>query len=102
TSTRLAFSKADALSLVEIASHAFACIESVQRYDRKAMEAASIERRRVALDLHDTAIQPYIGLAHGLAALRRKCPADHPLAQDLDNLAQMTTQVITDLRSYAR
>lgn len=95
------YSRADAELLGESIEHACLLIEEREHNGRLVAEAASSERRKVALDLHDTAVQPYIGLAHGLAALRRKSPADHPLTQELEKLAQMTSQVIADLRAYA-
>lgn len=100
-SARGNYNRADAKLLSEAIDHACLLIEEREQSGRLAAEAASSERRKVALDLHDTAIQPYIGLAHGLAALRRKSPADHPLTQELEKLTQMTSQVIADLRAYA-
>ncbi|WP_158590545.1 sensor histidine kinase [Noviherbaspirillum cavernae] len=95
------FAGDDALFLNNIAAQAFPVIENIDLLDRMASEAAVRERHRIALDLHDTAIQPYIGLTHGLAAVRRNAAADNPLVEDLDRISAMATQVIADLRSYA-
>jgi hypothetical protein len=51
--------------------------------------------------MHDTAIQPYIGLKLALSAARKKAATDNPLVEDLDKLTTMATQVIDDLRCYA-
>jgi signal transduction histidine kinase len=79
----------------------FPVIETIEVLDRMASEAASAERLKIALDLHDTAVQPYIGLRMGLCALRKKVAADHPLRADLDALASVADGVIADLRRYA-
>lgn len=95
-------SKTDALFLSHIGAQAFPVIENIDLLDRLASQAASREREKIARDLHDTAIQPYIGLRHGLAALRNEALPDNPLLPELEKLILMSGQVITDLRSYAR
>jgi signal transduction histidine kinase len=95
------FRKSDALFLAHIMGHVFPVIETIEVLDRMASEAASKERLKISLDLHDTAIQPYIGLKLGLSALRKKAAADNPLIDDLEKLASMAESVVTDLRRYA-
>jgi signal transduction histidine kinase len=67
-----------------------------------ARVAASGERERISRDLHDSTVQPYLGLRYGLEALRRKVPDDNVLAADVDELVQMTDQSILQLRGYIR
>lgn len=93
--------KSDALFLQHIVEHAFPNIENIELVDRMASEAASYERRKIALDIHDRALQPYIGLTLGLSAIRNKVAADNPLAQDLDKLNDVARKTIDDLRHYA-
>lgn len=100
-SSKHGLSKADALFLSHIVAQAFPVIENIELLDRLASEAALRERQKIGRDLHDTTIQPYIGLKHGLSAVRKKAAADNPLIEDLDKLTAMATQVIGDLRSYA-
>ena len=95
-------SRTDALFLSHIGAQAFPVIENIDLLDRLASQAASREREKMARDLHDTAIQPYIGLRHGLAALRNEATMGNPLLPELDKLIIMSGQVIADLRSYAR
>ncbi|MDC8759240.1 histidine kinase [Janthinobacterium fluminis] len=97
-----AFSKSDALFLSHIGAQAFPVIENIELLDRLASQAALREREKIARDLHDTTIQPYIGLRHGISALRHKAAPDNPLIGDLDRLLSMATQVIGDLRQFAR
>lgn len=96
-----AFRRSDALFLGHVVAQAFPVVESIELLDRMASDAASQERLKIALDLHDTAIQPYIGLKMGLSALRNKASADNPLVEDLDKLQDMAARVIGDLRRYA-
>ena len=73
-----------------------------QRLAERAGEAAARERSRISLDLHDSTIQPYLGLKLGLEALARKLAADDPLAQDVGELCRMTQESIDELRGYVR
>lgn len=100
-SSKHGFSKGDALFLSHIVAQTFPVIENIDLLDRLASEAALRERKKIARDLHDTTIQPYIGLKHGLCAVRNKAAADNPLIEDLDKLTAMAAQVIADLRRYA-
>ncbi|MDQ0571618.1 signal transduction histidine kinase [Variovorax paradoxus] len=95
------FRRSDALFLAHIMGQVFPVIETIEVLDRMASDAASKERLKISLDLHDTAIQPYIGLKLGLSALRKKATADNPLIDDLENLANMAEGVVADLRRYA-
>ena len=94
-------SKADALFLTHIVAQAFSVIENMELVDRMATEAASQERRKMSLDIHDRAVQPYIGLTLGLSALRNKAAPGNPLAEDLARLTEVARQSIEDLRHYA-
>lgn len=100
-SRQRAGSKADALFLAHIVAQAFSVIENMGLVDRMASEAASQERRKMSLDIHDRAVQPYIGLTLGLTALRNKAAPDNPLADDLARLTEVARQAIEDMRRYA-
>ena len=77
-------------------------IENIMLLDGLASDAAFRERQKIARDLHDSTIQPYIGLRHGIAAVRQSVQAEHPAAAELDTLLDMTSQVITDMRAFAK
>lgn len=94
--------RADALFLHQVAAQALSLIENIEVLDHLATDAASAERQKIAMDLHDSAVQPYIGLRFGLSALRCKADPGNPLNEDLDRLIAMSTQVIGDLRSFAQ
>lgn len=100
-SEKKSFDKADALFLSHMAAQAFPVMENLELLDKMASEAALQERKKMSLDLHDTAIQPYVGLKLGLSAIRHKASADNPLIGDIDKLLLMSEKVIGDLRKYA-
>lgn len=93
--------RADAVFLSHLVAQALPIVENMALLDRIASNAASDERKKFALNLHDTAVQPYIGLSLGLAALRKKAGADNSLADDLERLSNMADNVIAELRAFA-
>lgn len=99
--SRQPFTRSDALFLSQAVAQAVPVVENLAMLDRMASEAAWTERQRLALNVHDSAVQPYIGLALGLSALRRKAGPDNPLVPELDALGSMVQSVIADLRAYA-
>lgn len=102
TSRRRRLGPSDALFLAQIVAQGLRVIDRIDLLDRIASDAASLERKRFALDLHDTAIQPYVGLKLGLAALRKKAEPANPLIGDLEKLLAVADGVIGQLRDYAR
>ena len=96
------YNRADAVFLQQLAAQVFPVIENILLLDRLASDAAFRERQKIARDLHDTAIQPYIGLRHGISAIRQSLAAEHPATRELEKLLEMTTQVIGDMRQFAR
>jgi two-component system, NarL family, sensor kinase len=64
---------------------------------RRAIESSDLERRRVARDLHDGAVQNLAGIAYSLAAAAGEAPPD--LAPKLSEAADETRRTIRELRS---
>ena len=75
-------------------------VGSMQLMDELVSESAKHERFRISLDIHDTTIQPYIGLKLGLDALNRQAGSGNPLSKDISELLSMTEATIFDLRRY--
>ena len=75
-------------------------VEGMQLMDELVSRAAEHERYRISLDIHDTTIQPYIGLKLGLDALARDAGPDNPMSARLGELQGMTDSSIRDLRRY--
>ena len=56
----------------------------------------------ISRDIHDAAVQPYIGLRLGLEALYRDGGATSPLSQKILDLVEMANATVRDLRGYTR
>ena len=67
-------------------------LEQLQR------ETAAHERERIGRDLHDSAVQPYLGLKYGLEALARQAGAHNPISPKIAELVRMTTEELQTLR----
>lgn len=94
------YSRDAALLLGQVVEQAFAVLHQVELLDRLASDAAREERKRIVGDLHDSTIQPYIGLKLGLDGLKQRAAPDNPLCPYLHTLSDMAAHVIADLRSY--
>jgi signal transduction histidine kinase len=94
--------RADATFLNHVAQQAFPVIETIDLLDRLASAAAFRERQTIARDLHDSTIQPYIGLRHALAAIRKQAGDDNAVTLELDRLLDMSADVIGDMRQFAQ
>jgi len=86
--------------LRQVMDHVMPMIDNIQLVDQLASQAAEYERQKISRDIHDSAIQPYIGLKLGLEALRRNLSNDDPAANGLAELVERTDSVIGDLRTY--
>ncbi|MGH8729891.1 MAG: hypothetical protein ACREV9_17420, partial [Burkholderiales bacterium] len=71
TSGTRTFGQSDMHFIRQLAAQLAPVIENMQLLDRIASEAAGVERQKISRDLHDSTIQPYVGLKIGLEALRR-------------------------------
>ena len=86
--------------LRQVADQIAAAVEKLALMEAITAQAAQLERTRISRDIHDTTVQPYIGLKLGLEALQRRVPGDSPVRKPLDELVEMSTRVIADLRGY--
>lgn len=98
-----AFQASDLEFLLQVVAHFMPVVENIRLLDRLASDAAEVERQRIAHDLHDSVIQPYIGLQMGLTAIDRKLAAgETAVAADVRRLIAQIGKVIDGLRSYVR
>jgi signal transduction histidine kinase len=102
TSRKRSFGRGELDFLRQLLEHIAPVIENVQLLDHLATEAAELERRRLSLDIHDSAVQPYIGLKLGLDALLRKAGPDSPLYRDINSLLEQASASLSDLRGFVR
>jgi len=87
--------------VLQLIEHVTPVLENIRLVDRLASEAAEYERQKIARDIHDGVIQPYIGLQLGLAAIRQKIErGDNDVARDVKELTEMTVNEIEELRHY--
>lgn len=99
-----AFQRDDAAFLEHVLAQVAPVLQNLRVVDRLASEAAGAERRRIARDLHDSLIQPYVGLRLGLASLRQAVGAGRAddARRDLDRLLEMADAEIDALRGFTR
>ncbi len=91
-----------------VAADALRLLESARRVDQLQSEGEDIERARIGRDLHDSAVQPYLGLKFALEAVLLRAAADNPMRADLQALVRLATretealrELIADMRSPA-
>jgi signal transduction histidine kinase len=98
---RGAFEPSDIDFIRQIVEHVMPVLENVRLLEQLASKAAETERQRIARDLHDSVIQPYIGLQYKLAALRGKLDAGGAdVSDDVRRLFDVTVSEIAGLRRY--
>jgi signal transduction histidine kinase len=93
-------SRSDVRLFAQVSACAAVMFRAFESRDDAVGGTAILERKRISRDLHDSTIQPYVGLKLGLEALRRQCAPNDELARDIDELLQMTADNIGELRSY--
>mgnify|MGYP001452859591 CR=1 FL=1 len=97
-SSRRHYRANDAEMLAALMEHLAPTLENAALLESLADEAVATERARIGRDLHDTAIQPYLGLKYGIEALARKATADNPLRDDIQALQEVATAELHELR----
>ena len=98
---RRAFSPVVVTFLLQVIEQIVPVLDNLRLVDQLASSAAEEERRRLAHDIHDNVIQPYIGFQIGLAAISQKLHAGNSnIADDIAQLMAITDQGISALRGY--
>jgi signal transduction histidine kinase len=87
--------------LHHVIKHVMPLIANIRLMDQLVIDAANEERRKVARDIHDSVLQPFLGLRLGLAALKQTMAnGDLPSASTIDQLVEMNDFGIEELRAY--
>lgn len=94
------FNYSDILFLAQAAEAIATVVENRNLIERLVSDAAELERLNISRDIHDTTIQPYIGLKLALDALYREAGSGNPLNRRIAELIEMTASTISDLRDY--
>ena len=97
-----AFDDSDGDFLLMVFDHVMPAVERLRLLDRLAVNATVNERQRLARDLHDSVIQPYIGLQIGVGAALSQVRAGADPTAMLERLLHLTDREIASLRTYAR
>jgi len=98
---RRAFGKADARHVYQLLARALPVVQYIRRTEELVEEAAERERKIIACDVHDTVIQPYIGIQLVLAALKKKIQRGEPNVQnEFSSLERIIDGEIFRLRRY--
>ncbi|HEX8552933.1 MAG TPA: histidine kinase [Abditibacteriaceae bacterium] len=95
------FSSAEATFLFQAIEHVMPSLDNSLLLDRLASDAAEEERHRIARDLHDSIIQPYIGLKMGINALSKELTREGgDVAASVGRLVEVTDLGIAELYDY--
>jgi signal transduction histidine kinase len=94
------FDHADIDFVLQVMKQVTGVLENIRLVDSLASDAAGQERRKIAQDIHDSVIQPYIGLQFGLAAVKQQVERGEDVINTVEELLRLTTGEIADLRSY--
>ena len=87
--------------VLQLLDHVAPLIENIRLVDSLASYAADEERRRIARDIHDSVIQPYVGLQLGIAALSQKLHSGNTdVLNNVEELLEMTNEELVGLRRY--
>ena len=87
--------------MLQLMDHVTPVMENIRLIDNLASDAAEQERRRIAHDIHDSVIQPYLGLQFGLAALDQKLEAGNTAIRDnVQELLDLTNHELAELRRF--
>ena len=101
TSDGEGFWHSDIEFLAQVSDAMATFIENMSLVEELVSKAAEHERMTISRDLHDTTIQPYIGLKLALDALYRDAGPDNVLSKRISELIAMTEMTVRDLRDYA-
>ena len=97
------YSSADVNFILQAIDQVLPVIDNIRLVDRMASDAAEHERERIARDIHDSVIQPYIGFQLGLTAVMQKIErGDTDVTERIHELSDLTAKGISDLRHYIR
>jgi signal transduction histidine kinase len=87
--------------MLQLMDHVTPVMENIRLIDNLASDAAETERRRIAHDIHDSVIQPYLGIQFGLSALDQKLEAGNlQIRENVQELLELTRHELAELRRF--
>ena len=95
------FDSPDMDFMLQLMDHVTPVMENIRLIDNLASDAAEQERRRIAHDIHDSVIQPYLGLQFGLSALDQKLETGQSgIRANVQELLDLTNHELAELRRF--
>jgi signal transduction histidine kinase len=101
------FERADVPFVLQAIDHFIPIVENIRLVDQMASDAAEQERKKIARDIHDSIIQPYIGMQIGIESLQQFIDGLHGASQydtqllsRVERLKRMGEQGVEELRDY--
>jgi signal transduction histidine kinase len=85
-------------ALTSAAPELLRIVEQATLVDQLQEESASHERSRIGRDLHDSAIQPYLGLKYAVECVALRIAPDNPARAEVDALAALVNGEVGALR----
>lgn len=73
-------------------------VQQASYVDRLQDEIAAHERARIGRDLHDSAVQPYLGLKFAIEVVAQRCAPDNPLHEQVQDLRRFCEAELNELR----
>jgi signal transduction histidine kinase len=99
--TRRQLGVKDVEFLLQVLGHVTPLLDNIRLLDHMASDAAEQERKKLARDIHDSVIQPYVGLQLGLAAVRQKLLSENSAAfDDVNELCEVASEEVRRLRHF--
>lgn len=98
---RRTFDRSDIDFLTQAGATISTVVENITLMDELIARASEQEREKISRDLHDSTVQPYIGLKLALDALLREAGQDNRISARLSELVDMAGMTIRDLRDVA-
>jgi signal transduction histidine kinase len=98
TRSEMAFGAPDLRWLNSVMREIMPLLERSDLLEQLQRETAARERERIGRDLHDSAVQPYLGLKYGLEAIARQAGPHNVVTPQIQQLVKMTTEELQTLR----
>ena len=94
------FDDGEAVFLAQCAQTLAATVENITLTEELIARSAEYERLSISRDLHDTTIQPYIGLRMAIEGVAKEFRDDPRVVERLAQVIEMTEEGIEELRAY--
>jgi signal transduction histidine kinase len=94
------FSESNLNFMFQLGEQIMPVVQNIQLLDDLASKSAGREREKISRDLHDSTIQPYLGLKFKLEALLRKLSPEEHLYHEVEEVVGMVTRSVANLRGY--